>query len=262
MWVLLTEVPAGFLLAGCDRKCAAVTTASTGPALGESMGARKWWRLSAILAAVAASVTVAAPASSTEVPVVTSPAEGAEVWLGYRGPITIDYSGVAPGTYKVEVASYEGGLHHEVLPDIQVSDSTTHVGVRLVDSLDKPGRYTVRTWLDGAAPETSSTFTVEGGEPPVILSPGRRVPLGQPWTFKIDWSKAPLGYYNLDLYRVGSSGSCCEFWEEMFPNHEDLFYTQRSMDPIARKGRYYVQIAPLGPLLGTFEPTRQYFQVS
>ena len=46
---------------------------------------------------------------------------------------------------------------------------------------------------------------------------------------KIDWSNTSIGYYDLDLRRVGSTGSCCDWWEELFPNHEDRGIVQYQM---------------------------------
>ena len=96
-----------------------------------------------------------------------------------------------------------------------------------------------------------ATFTVAGAEPPTVLSPGRKVRLGEPWTLKIDWSDAAIGYYDLDLLRVGVPASCCDWWEEMFPNHEDRGIVQYQMDPITVKDKYYLQLGPY----------RTYFQV-
>lgn len=223
------------------------------------MSPRNRWRVStwvsAVLAVLATSL-VLVPSSSVAVqaPVILEPADGAEVALGFAGPIRIDFSGVMAGTYHVQVTAAEDeSLHSESLADVQVVDSEP-VGVwsgALSDTLDKPGLYRVRAWREGADTETVTTFTVAGGGPPTVLSPGRKVALGQPWTLKIDWTDVPIGYYDLDLRRVGGSGSCCGWWEELFANHEDRGTVEYRMDPITVKGKYYLQLGPW----------RTYFQV-
>ena len=218
------------------------------------MHARTWWRVSAVAAAMGVGLVLLPPSSATQAPVVVEPADGSEVELAFGGPVRIDYSGVAAGTYHARVVAADGSdLHSESLADVQVVESEP-VGVRssvLSDALDKPGRYQVETWQEGTDVASVSTFTVAGGEPPTVLSPGRKVRLGEPWTLKIDWSAAPIGYYDLDLRRVGGSGSCCDWWSEMFNNHEDRGIVQYQMDPITVKDKYYLQLGPW----------RTYFQV-
>jgi hypothetical protein len=211
---------------------------------GDAMSAREWWRTSTVLAA-AASLAVVAPALGTQVPVVISPADSTEVSLGYRGPVRIDYTGVAPGTYHVEVTDDEpcGGLHSESLADVTVTGETGPVSRPLLDPIDKPGLYRVSTWLDGSTTATTSTFSIPGGEPPTVLSPGRLVRLGEPWTLRIDWSDTRIGCYDLDAGRVGG-GAVIEWWEEMFPNHEDRRFVTYQMDPLTVKGKYYIRLGP------------------
>lgn len=211
------------------------------------MNARNWWRVSAVAVAAAAGLVSLTPSSATQAPVIVEPTDGSEVELAYGGPIRVDFSGVAPGTYHTRVTAVDGDdLHSESLSDVHVADSEP-IGVRsqvLSDALDKPGRYKVHTWQEGTDSVTVATFTVAGAEPPTVLSPGRKVRLEQPWTLKIDWSNAPIGYYDLDLRRVGGSGSCCGWWEEIFRNHEDRGIVQYQMDPLTVKGKYYLQLGP------------------
>lgn len=218
------------------------------------MNARTWWRVSAVAAAMGVGLALLPPSSATQAPVVVEPADGSVVEPAFGGPVRIDLTGVAAGTYHARVVAADGdNLHSESLADVQVVESEP-VGVRshvLADALDKPGRYRVEAWQEGTGVVSVATFTVAGAEPPTVLSPGRKVRLGEPWTLKIDWSDTEIGYYDLDLRRVGVSGSCCEWWEEIFRNHEDRGIVQYQMDPITVKDKYFLQLGPW----------RTYFQV-
>ena len=163
--------------------------------------------LSTAVAAVAvvagASVAPPAPAVGTGAPVVVSPANGTEVPSGFDGPVTVDFTAAAAGTYRILVGAEEGGLGDVELASVEVDDTTTTVQRALPEPLDKGGVYRVlvRTGDPSNPVDVQSRFTVLGGEDPVILSPGRSVPLGYAGPLLVDFTTAPVGYYDLTLRR-------------------------------------------------------------
>ena len=198
--------------------------------------------LSAAAAAVAvvagASVASPAPAVGTGVPVVVSPANGTEVPSGFDGPVTVDFTAAAAGTYQILVGAEEGGLGDVELATVDVDDSTTTVQRALPEPLDKGGVYRVlvRTGDPDNPVDVESRFTVLGGEDPVILSPGRSVPLGYAGPLLVDFTTAPVGYYDLTLRRAADGASL--WWEEMLNNHEDRTLVRGTIDPIMEPGKY------------------------
>jgi hypothetical protein len=198
--------------------------------------------LSTVLAVVAvvaaASVAPPAPAVGTGVPVVVSPADGTEVPSGFDGPVTVDFSAAAAGTYQILVGAEEGGLGDVEVATVDVDASTTTVQRALPEPLDKGGVYrvVVRTGDPTAPVDVESRFTVLGGEDPVIVSPGRSVPLGYAGPLLVDFSTAPIGYYDLTLGRAAGGASL--WWAEMMNNHEDRTLLRGTIDPIMEPGKY------------------------
>lgn len=136
-----------------------------------------------------------APAVGTGVPVVVSPADGTEVPSGFDGPVAVDFTAAASGTYQILVGAEEGGLGDVELATVEVDDSTTMVQRALPEPLDKGGVYRVlvRTGDPDNPVDVESRFTVLGGEDPVILRPGRSVPLGYAGPLLVDFTTAPVG---------------------------------------------------------------------
>lgn len=193
----------------------------------------------AALAVVAgASFAPPAPAVGTGVPVVVSPANGTEVPAGFDGPVAVDFTEAAAGTYQILVGAEEGGLGDVELATVEVDASTTTVQRALPEPLDKGGVYRVlvRTGDPGNPVDVASRFTVLGGEDPVILSPGRSVPLGYAGPLLVDFTTAPVGYYDLTL--SPAAGGASLWWEEMLNNHEDRTLVQGTIDPIMQPGKY------------------------
>ena len=118
------------------------------------------------------------------------------------------------GTYHARVVAADGTDSHDENLGRCAGRRVQPPGARsyvLSDALDKPGRYQVETWQEGTDVVSVATFTVAGAEPPTVLSQAAATAWRR--TLKIDWSDAAIGYYDLDLLRVGVPASCCDWWK-------------------------------------------------
>lgn len=202
----------------------------------------------AAVAVVAGTISMAppAPAVGTGVPAVVSPAAGSKVPSGFDGPVTVDFTAAAAGTYQILVGAEDGGLGDVELGTVEVDATTTTVRLFLPEPLIKGGVYriVVRTDDPYSPVRVESRFTVLGGEDPVILSPPRSVPLGWAGPLLVDFSKAPVGYYDLTVWRAPDGPSLT--WEEMMNNHEDRTLWSRTIDPIMEPGKYVFTVTGTG----------------
>jgi hypothetical protein len=206
---------------------------------------RQQGRVAAVIAVVlAASALTAlpAPAADTGAPVVVSPQDGSEVPAGFDGPVAVDLSAATAGRYQILVGAEEGGLGDVELATVDADGGTGTVAYDLPTPLDKGGVYHVLVRAsDVTVPtEVMSRFTVIGGEDPEILSPRKSVPLGFAGPLELDFSKAPVGYYDLDL-RPAAGGTSL-WWSEMMNNHEDRALLRYTIDPILEPGRYVLTV--------------------
>lgn len=197
--------------------------------------------VSAVLLAGALTASPA-PAADTGVPVIVSPQDGAEVPAGFGGPVTVDFAAATAGRYEILVGAEEGGLGDVELATVDVNGDTGTVARDLPVPLDKGGVYRVIVRPVDVAPpaDVVSRFTVLGGEDPEILSPGRSVALGFTGPLVLDFSKAPVGYYDLDLR--SAAGGFSLWWSEMMNNHEDRTLLRYTIDPIMEPGKYVLTV--------------------
>ena len=79
-----------------------------------------------------------------------------------------------------------------------------------------------------------------GAQAPTVLSPVGRVSRGYTGPFRVDFSKTPLGYYDMELFRVvdGSKWFDAHMWSNDMP---DTVVRWTIDDPLP-PGKYYIRI--------------------
>lgn len=212
----------------------------------------------AVALTFAVSLLLSPPVAATEdgVPVLLNPTHGGEVPLGFRGPVEIDFSSAPDGTYQVVVDTVEGGMQPQRLTPVEVKDGDTATVSRwLREPLGKGGRYEV-TVVGDTAGGTHAQFTVLGGQDPVILRPRRSVARGFTGPIAVDFSRATVGYYDIDIKSADG-----RYWysNEMVDNHVNRTVLRWTIDPLTKPGRYYLIVQGTSAAAGYAD--RQAFRV-